>query len=484
MVVESFSWSEEVESADPMIMEEQRETRRDSVNSIEPEVKTPQTPETKSSVDEEDGALKDLLRVDEQYYPLLALLEQFSPEDDGIQFNIKLKQFETTMSSMCPDDSRVQQAFATFRAAALRCPVMARKLAAVGVSFTRQQNKPLLRRTLLNVVMQDTFSKLDVLQRSNPLFLVNAANLMGDYFANARLSNGDKLHFLAEPLLQYLRALLAAHDTRAHHSLAAQLMQNGRELLSVVAQEMDELSVSIRLRLLSPPPVSTTWLLLSADLCLNKFLPLPTTLQQFYTAHLVTTTEENVSEASYRCWKKSPEKNENKPDAAALAEEVSQSISQISLRNNEDTKPKKEPISVSQDTWTGDDTLRKRYDLNSWRQTEETRIKANDCQQGGDIFQSHPERNVSQAPEKPKLGVGARLLRLRALSKESISVSEDTWSGPDSRPPHISMRSRKGRINGKKDGTTAKATPRRHVAEVPRSAKYWGHDDRCVKHYS
>lgn len=57
-----------------MIMEEQRETRRDSVNSIEPEVKTPQTPETKSSVDEEDGALKDLLRVDEQYYPLLALV--------------------------------------------------------------------------------------------------------------------------------------------------------------------------------------------------------------------------------------------------------------------------------------------------------------------------------------------------------------------------------------------------------------------------
>lgn len=62
-----------------------------------------------------------------------------------------------------------------------------------------------------------------MLQRSNPLFLVNAANLMGDYFANARLSNGDKLHFLAEPLLQYLRALLAAHDTRAHHSLAAQV---------------------------------------------------------------------------------------------------------------------------------------------------------------------------------------------------------------------------------------------------------------------
>ncbi|XP_035455038.2 uncharacterized protein LOC118279510 [Spodoptera frugiperda] len=375
MVVESFSWSEEVESADPMIMEEQRETRRDSVNSIEPEVKTPQTPETKSSVDEEDGALKDLLRVDEQYYPLLALLEQFSPEDDGIQFNIKLKQFETTMSSMCPDDSRVQQAFATFRAAALRCPVMARKLAAVGVSFTRQQNKPLLRRTLLNVVMQDTFSKLDVLQRSNPLFLVNAANLMGDYFANARLSNGDKLHFLAEPLLQYLRALLAAHDTRAHHSLATQLMQNGRELLSVVAQEMDELSVSIRLRLLSPPPVSTTWLLLSADLCLNKFLPLPTTLQQFYAAHLVSTTEENVSEVNYRPWKKSPEEN---------VDIIRKNISQPRPEPRVGARLLREDGQNAYNTRNTKLNIKARLDLNTWRQPKEETMEVVDRLQEDD----------------------------------------------------------------------------------------------------
>ena len=85
-------------------------------------------------------------------------------------------------------------------------------------------------------------------------------------------------------------------------------MQNGRELLTVLAQELDELSISIRLRLLSPPPISTIWLLLSADLCLNKFLSLPSSLQQFYASHLELITEETSSEVSYSSWKKSPEK--------------------------------------------------------------------------------------------------------------------------------------------------------------------------------
>lgn len=164
-------------------------------------------------------------------------------------------------------------------------------------------------------------------------------------------------------------------------------MQNGRELLSVLAQELDELSISIRLRLLSPPPVSTIWLLLSADLCLNKFLPLPNTLQQFYAAHLELTTEETFSEVNYGSWKKSPEKEDFRPEANDIAEKVSQNISQISLNNNDDAKPKLRPIlgagagllrqeqalSVSQDnfdTWTTK-TLNKRYDLNSWRQQEE-----------------------------------------------------------------------------------------------------------------
>lgn len=583
-------------STDPARMEVKREPERDSVELPE-RVETPELPEPESP-GEEDSTLKDLLRVDEQYVPLLTLLEQFSPGEDGIQFNRKLRHFETTVSSMCPDESRLQQAFATFRAAALLSPVTARKLAAVGASFTRQQRQQLLRGALLNVVMQGTFSKLDVLERSNPLFLINAANLMGDYFAEARLCNGNKVHILAGPLLQYLRALLAAHDIRAHRSLATQLMQNGRELLSVLAQELDELSISIRLRLLSPPPVSTIWLLLSADLCLNKFLPLPNTLQQFYAAHLELTTEESFSEVSYGSWKKSPEKDEYRPDASEIAEKVSQNISQISLNNNEDTKPKLRPIlgagagllrqeqalSVSQDTfetWTAKNNLNKRYDLNSWRQPEEekkeeiefqqtvlppvqpfpvpdypppninrynypenfvnylqqgdgayiqnqyTNVAYN--QQGGDNFQSYPERNVSQTPERPVERVAERTPVppmpervnnemqknsnrrpvenwrkeksdvkddpnrnrqrnwTRQKSKDNGSEDEDKEKYKD-RSTSRNRDGRAGRLNrrssGEEDGTAAKATPRRHVTEVPRSAKYWDHDDRCDKDYN
>ncbi|XP_037295766.1 uncharacterized protein LOC115453434 isoform X1 [Manduca sexta] len=329
----------------------------------------------------DDAVLADLLTIDEQYAPLLALLEQFSPGEDGIQFNRKLRHFETTVTNMCPDETRLQQAFATFRAAALAHAGTARRLAAVGASFTRQQRQQLLRAALLNVVMQGTFSKLDVLERANPQHLINAANLMGDYFAEARLCNGNKVHILASPLLQYMKALLASDDIRAHRSLATQLMQNGRELLLVLAQELDELSISIRLRLLSPPPVSVVWLLLSADLCLNKFLPLPNTLQQFYAAHLELTTDENYSEVSYGSWKKP---DEHKDDS----DKIGQNISQISLNHSDDTKPKLRPIlgagagllrqeqslSATQDnydTWATRNSLSKRYDLNSWRQADE-----------------------------------------------------------------------------------------------------------------
>ncbi|KAF9410490.1 hypothetical protein HW555_010443 [Spodoptera exigua] len=565
-------------STDPTRMEVKRETERES---LEPEVETPEAPEN-DSPGEEDSTLKDLLRVDEQFVPLLTLLEQFSPGEDGIQFNRKLRHFETTVSSMCPDESRLQQAFATFRAAALLNPVTARKLAAVGASFTRQQRQQLLRGALLNVVMQGTFSKLDVLERSNPLFLINAANLMGDYFAEARLCNGNK-ESSCNKLLFY-----------------SQLMQNGRELLSVLAQELDELSISIRLRLLSPPPVSTIWLLLSADLCLNKFLPLPNTLQQFYAAHLELTTEENFSEVSYGSWKKSPEKDEYRPDGTEMAEKVSQNISQISLNNNEDTKPKLRPIlgagagllrqeqalSVSQDTfetWTAKNNLNKRYDLNSWRQPEEekkeeveyqqtvlppppvqpfpvpdypppninrynypenfvnylqqgdgayiqnqyTNVAYN--QQGGDNFQSYPERNVSQTPDRPVERVAERTPVppmpervnnemqknsnrrpvenwrkeksevkddpnrnrqrnwTRQKSKDNGSEDEDKEKYKD-RSTSRNRDGRAGRLNrrssGEEDGTTAKATPRCRVTDVPRSSKYWDHDDRCDKDYN
>lgn len=170
-------------------------------------------------------------------------------------------------------------------------------------------------------------------------------------------------------------------------------MQNGRELLSVLAQELDDLSISIRLRLLTPPPVSIIWLLLSADLCLNKFLPLPNTLQQFYASHLELTTEDNFSEVSYGSWKKSPEK-EGKSESD-LAEKISQNISQISLNPEDDHKPKLRPIlgagagllrqeqsfNVSQDTfdtWTTKNSLTKRYDLNSWRQQEDEKKEETD----------------------------------------------------------------------------------------------------------
>lgn len=165
-------------------------------------------------------------------------------------------------------------------------------------------------------------------------------------------------------------------------------MQNGRELLSVLSQELDDLSISIRLRLLTPPPVSIIWLLLSADLCLNKFLPLPNTLQQFYAAHLDLTTDENYSEVTYGSWKK-------KDDFKEDSEKVSQNLSQINLNQDEDAKPKLRPIlgagagllrqeqgllsQMSQetfDTWTTKSNLTKRYDLNSWRQPEEKKEEA------------------------------------------------------------------------------------------------------------
>lgn len=168
-------------------------------------------------------------------------------------------------------------------------------------------------------------------------------------------------------------------------------MQNGRELLSQhTAQELDDLSISIRLRLLSPPPVSIIWLLLSADLCLNKFLPLPNILQQFYASHLELTPDENYSEVSYGSWKKSPEKDDFRSDVStdSVTEKVSQNVSQISLSDDVDAKPKLRPIlgagagllrqeqalSVGQDTfetWTAKSCLSKRYDLNTWRQAEE-----------------------------------------------------------------------------------------------------------------
>ncbi|CAH1643045.1 unnamed protein product [Spodoptera littoralis] len=353
MVLERFVWSEEVEKSTEM--GEQPETGRDSV---EPELEAPEILETETSVDEEDGALKDLLRVDEQYVPLLTLLEQFSPGEDGIQFNRKLKHFETTVSSVCPDDSRVQQAFATFRAAALLNPAMARKLAAVGSCFKSQLQ---LRRTFLNVVLQETFAKLDVLERSNPKYLVNATSLMGDYFAGARLSDGQRVIFLAEPLLRYLRALLACQDILAHRTLATQLMQNGRELLSILPQEIDELSISIRLRLLSSPPVSTTWLLLSADLCLNKFLALPNILQQFYADHLEITTSEN-SEVSYGSCTKGPEMDVDQPQSTAAARQSKEDRTASVRRNKYDAVHSKID-------------MKSRLDLNSWRQPNEEVVK-------------------------------------------------------------------------------------------------------------
>ncbi|KAF9410476.1 hypothetical protein HW555_010429 [Spodoptera exigua] len=207
-------------------------------------------------------------------------------------------------------------------------------------------------------------AELEILERSDPLYLANAANVMGDYFAGARLSNGEKVHFLAEPLLQYMRALLASQDIRAHRSLATQLMQNGRELLSVLPQEMDELTVSIRIRLLSPPPVSTTWLLLSADLCLNQFHPLPNNMQQFYAAHLELTSEESVSEGRNGCWRKSLEENvENigqnssqpRPELSAAAQLPGKNQTQRVRQNTFDSS-------------TARIMLKKRLDLNSWRQ--------------------------------------------------------------------------------------------------------------------
>lgn len=210
-------------------------------------------------------------------------------------------------------------------------------------------------------------------------------------------------------------------------------MQNGRELLSILPQEIDELSISIRLRLLSSPPVSTTWLLLSADLCLNKFLALPNTLEQFYADHLEISTEEN-SEVSFGSWTKGPEKDVEQPQSTAAARQSKVDRTASVRRNKYDAdhskidmksrldlnswrQPKEEVVeqvnSVHKDvcpsvdttgirvstgtskitktriaqrnrisagrdtmeTWTARNNLRRRYDLNSWRQTQEENVE-------------------------------------------------------------------------------------------------------------
>lgn len=387
-------------------------------------------------------------------------------------------------------------------------------------------------------------------------------------------------------------------------NVCLQLMQNGRELLSVLAQELDELSISIRLRLLSPPPISTIWLLLSADLCLNKFLPLPNTLQQFYAAHLELTTEENFSEVSYGSWKNTPEKEEFRPEPEST-DKISANLSQVSLNNNDDSKPKLRPIlgagagllrqeqalSVSQDnfdTWTTKNTLTKRYDLNSWRQQEEDKKEeieynqtvlppnftdyppprynyqenfVNYLQQGdgayiqnqytnvqynpqGDSFPQYPperppvlpnterppppivervnpERSIPQMPERVNNEMQKNSSRrpvenwrkekcdlkedpnrnrqrnwTRQKSSDNINDEEDKEKFKDRSSSRNSRDARPGRMNRRNsgedvsgtgnatNGSSGKTPPRRHVTEVPRSAKYWDHDDRCDKDYN
>lgn len=381
-------------------------------------------------------------------------------------------------------------------------------------------------------------------------------------------------------------------------------MQNGRELLSVHSQELDDLSISIRIRLLTPPPVSIIWLLLSADLCLNKFLPLPNTLQQFYASHLDLSQEDppaSYSEVSYGSWKKSPEKEDSKnvsESDLSLAEKVSQNLSQLNLSHDEDVmKPKLRPIlgagagllrqeqqgsvlTANQDsfeTWTAK-SLSKRYDLNSWRQNEEEPKEedtpvfnptvlppnlssvqnfpkytpeypkpdvgylenyAKYLQQGdGTYIQSQyqdrpentsftqqgdcafpttpfpplverqnsvPDRSTSE-PQKSNSRRPVENWRMdkpdskedpnrskqrnwpRKTSEDSVNEAEpskedDTEQEGKFRISRASSREIP-RQNRRSSTDTDGGKPKRHVTDVPRSQKYWDHDDRCDIDYT
>ncbi|XP_050673647.1 uncharacterized protein LOC126971384 isoform X2 [Leptidea sinapis] len=475
---------------------------------MNPDLRETEVTQERVRDNDNDDELNSLLYVDDLYSPLLVLLDQFAPGEDGIQFNRKLRQFENTVTELCPDETRLQQAFASFRGAALQSAVTSRKLATVGAAFTRQQRQGMLRTSLLNI-MQGTFSKLEVLERANPVYLINAANLIGDYFAEARLCNGKKVHILAAPLLKYLRAMLTSDDVRAHRSLATQLMQNGRELLSILSQELDELSNAIRLRLLSPPKPSIIWLLLSADLCLNKFLPLPNTLQQFYAAHLDLSNEESFSEVSYGSWK-SPDKE--------IPENISQNLSQISLNQDDDAKPKLRPIlgagaaTLRQDTddsWNTKSSLSKRYDLNSWRQEEEepvfnpavpppnfvqdiqstvnyTENYSNYLQQGdGTYIQSYnyPNEGVPQ-PEKVHNEMQKACRKDEGKKNNWNKHSSDDNINEEEQFRSASRTSRESKPGKARTDFEGKNLPKRHVSDVPRNQKYWDHDDRCDKDYN
>lgn len=420
----------------------------------------------------DDPEIKELLHIDEAYAPLLLLLEQFTPGEDGIQFNRKLKNFESRISAMCPDQNKLIEAFSSFHAAALQNTSTARKLATVGTSFTRQQKRQILRNTLL-IVMQTCFSKLDVLERSNPQYLINATNLIGDYFAEGRLINGDKIVVLAAPIVQYLKALLQCNDLKAHKTLTAQLMQNGRDLFSLRNNEIEELSISIRVRLLDPPSASTIWLLLCADLCLNKFLPLPQNLQEFY-AEKLNLVEDNLSynEVDFGSWKKEPDP----------VESVNQHLSQATVYDDE-TKPKLRPIlgagagllrqEQNEEVEYKNKSLSKRYDLNSWRQNGvETKDDIESYAQGDGVNIQAPcfipkEGESSKGVENWRKEGDAKALKkfVQQESKESLLQDDDE--------KRVSRNRKKSEIE-----------KRRHVSDVPRSHKYWDHDDRCDIDYS
>ncbi|GBP18343.1 hypothetical protein EVAR_14736_1 [Eumeta japonica] len=560
---------------------------------------------------EDADVLQQLLHVDEQHKPLLVLLEQFSPGEDGIQFNRKLRHFESSLTTLYPEEARLIEAFLSLRAAALVSAATTRKLAAVGASFCRQPRRQVLRSALLNA-MQSTYSKLDVLQRANPQLLVNAANLMGDYFSEARLQNGNKVQVLAVPLVQYMRALLASDDVRAHRSLATQcpllielsywfqLMQNGTELLSYVAQGLEDLAISIRIRLLSPPPKCTIWLLLSSDICLNKFLPLPNSLQQFYASHLDLNqgadSNPGYSEVNYGSWKKSPEESLANISLSDSSPEIPiDKLAQFNISHDDKdvSKPKLRPIlgagagllrqeqtqamTASQDSydaWTPKSGLGKRYDLNSWRQNEEEKeietaeTVFNPSVLPPAVVQSYPQNIVPDYPppnmnypvqyvqDKTYLQQGdgqyiqnvefpsndirytpqttqesyqqsdASFMQYQNQDKQTPPAvdkkkpvenwrkekndkdeTKKNWSRQKSKDnlqdteekkevgagdgktfmrsnSRSSEKSGRGSRSKKEGSDPPKQSSRRHVTDVPRSQKYWDHDDRCDKDYN
>lgn len=206
------------------------------------------------------------------------------------------------------------------------------------VAMIEDNNKEIIRTRFLRF-LQDNYMSREKSKIDDRKSFANIVLLHAEVYYRMKLSDGNRLNILAEPLIHYLEDLLQEYATENIYFIMIQILKSGKDLYAVCPNQLESLMITIRQMLVKETSSQNRVMLLLMIELVNNNYEIKDEVKHFYVSNIKTLSfEYPFSQEELRVVAETKIENENEyreiDNQRIIREEIKNDMSEGSYSKN------------------------------------------------------------------------------------------------------------------------------------------------------